>query len=149
MLNYHFIYHLDVYQGKNKANNDINLTLHELPTTQKAVANAILKSRIANDIHGCCRAFMDNWYCALELLALMFIDYNIQGVGTCKANRIGLDSDTYDMGTLPYRVENRIGMIITCWKDSGVLQTISTIMKKGIIEVLRRRGTHYSNSIGQ
>ena len=143
---HHFIYHLDVYQGKNKANIDINQTLHKLPTTQKAVANAILKSRIANDVNGCRRIFMDNRYCAPQLLALMLTNYNIRGVGTCKANRIGFDSDklqipkTCDRGTLSRRVDKRIGMVITRWKDSRVLQTVSTIMKKGIGEVSRRRG---------
>ena len=49
---YYNIFHLDVYQGRNKANIDIDPTIHKLPTTQKAVANAILKSRIDNDSNG-------------------------------------------------------------------------------------------------
>ena len=49
---YYNVFHLDVYQGSNKANIDIHPTLHKLPTTQKAVANAILKSRIDNDPNG-------------------------------------------------------------------------------------------------
>ena len=36
--------HLDVYQGKNKNNIDIHVHAQVLPTTQKAVANALLKS---------------------------------------------------------------------------------------------------------
>ena len=43
---YYFIYHLDVYQGANKSNIDIDASITSLPTTQKAVANAILKSGI-------------------------------------------------------------------------------------------------------
>ena len=34
---HYFIYHLDVYQGKNKASIDINHLVKNLPTTQKAV----------------------------------------------------------------------------------------------------------------
>ena len=39
---YYFIYHLDVYQGKNKSNVDVHHEARRLPTTQKVVANAIL-----------------------------------------------------------------------------------------------------------
>ena len=49
---YYSIYHLDCYQGKNKANIDIPSTLHKLPTTQKKMANAILKGWITNDPGG-------------------------------------------------------------------------------------------------
>ena len=57
---YYFIFHLDVYQGRNKANIDIAPMIDTFPTTQKAVANAIIKSGINNDIHGCRHIFMDN-----------------------------------------------------------------------------------------
>ena len=46
-----FIYYLDVYQGKNKAN--------------------ILKSKINDDTYGCRYLFMDNRYAAPQLFALM------------------------------------------------------------------------------
>ena len=46
---HYFIHYLDVCRGKNKANIDISPTLHRLPTTQKAVANAIFKIQIEND----------------------------------------------------------------------------------------------------
>eukprot|EP00957_Ditylum_brightwellii_P077357 5878157-Ditylum_brightwellii.AAC.1 len=48
----YFIYHLYCYQGENKANIDIDPTIRRLPTTQKAAANYILKSDIANDPNG-------------------------------------------------------------------------------------------------
>ena len=38
-----FIYHLDVYQGNNKANIDIHSSVKHLHTTQKAIVNSILK----------------------------------------------------------------------------------------------------------
>ena len=94
---YYFIYHLDVYQGKNKANIDIDSTITHLPTTQKAVANAIIKSGIANDPHGCRHIFMDNRYAAPQLFALMSTNYNIRGCGTCKANRKGFDSEKLNL----------------------------------------------------
>ena len=57
---YYFIYHLDIYQGKNSNNIDVHKDARKLPTTQKAVANAILKSEIANDPNGSRHLLMDN-----------------------------------------------------------------------------------------
>ena len=68
---HYFIYHLDVYQGKKKANIDIHSSVRNLPTTKKAVANAIVKSGISNDVNGSRHIFMDNRYAAPQLLALM------------------------------------------------------------------------------
>ena len=36
---------------------------------------------------------MDNCYAVPQLLALMMTNFNIHAVGTCKANRIGFESD--------------------------------------------------------
>ena len=91
---YYFIYHLDVYQGKNKANIDIDSVVMHLPTTQKAVANAIVKSGIANCVDGCRYMFLDNRYACPQLLALMNTSFNVRGVGTCKANRKGFESNS-------------------------------------------------------
>ena len=142
----YFIYHLDVYQGKNKSNIDIDQSISKLPTTQKAVANAIVKSGIANDTDGCRYIFLDNRYAAPQLLAMLSSNYNIRGVGTCRANRKGFASDSLNVPNNSERgkhvrlVDERIGMVITRWKDSKVLQVVSTIMKKGIGKVERRVG---------
>ena len=56
---------------KNRNNIDVHDDAKKLPTTQKAVANAIIKSNIANGPHGSRHLFMDNRYCAPQLLALM------------------------------------------------------------------------------
>ena len=144
----YFIYHLDVYQGKNKANIDIHPSVRHLPTTQKAVANAILKSQIGNDVDGCRYLFMDNRYAAPQLLALMLTNYNIRAVGTCKANRKGFDSDALQLpkdaarGDFKRLHDKRLGMVITRWKDSKKLQTVSTVMKSGTQVVQRRNGAN-------
>ena len=91
----YFIYHIDVYQGKNKANVDIDSVLKSLPTTQKAVANAIVQSGNANNTDGSRHIFMDNRYACPQLLALMLTNYNVRGVGTCKANWKGFASISY------------------------------------------------------
>ena len=143
----YFIYHLDVYQGKNKSNIDIDNSLLHFPTTQKAVANAIVKSGIANDPNGCRYIFMDNRYACPQLFAILHASYNIRAVGTCKANRKGFASDKMNVknnakrGTHVRLVDDRLGMVISRWKDSKVLQVVSTIMKKGIGKVERRVGS--------
>ena len=148
---YYFIYHLDVYQGKNKANIDIHKSIRKLPITQKAVTNAILKSGIAKDLDGCRYIFMDNCYAAAQLLALVMTNYNIRAVGTCKANRIGFESDKLQLekgverGSFKRLVDKRLGMIITRWKDSKTLQTVSTVMCKGAQTIQRRNGATLIN----
>jgi hypothetical protein len=57
---HYFIYHLDVYQEKNQQNVDIDSSGRTLPTTQKAVANAIIRCNIANDSLGCRHILTDN-----------------------------------------------------------------------------------------
>ena len=143
---YYFIYHLDVYQGKNRNNIDVHEEAKKLPTTQKAVANAILKSEIANDPHGSRHLYMDNRYTAPQLLALMVTNWNLRGVGTCKANRKGFASSklviqkSAERGAHVRLVDKRLGMVITRWKDSKVLQTVSTVMEQGVSSVQRRTG---------
>ena len=144
---HYFIYHLDVYQGKNLANIDIDPLIRHLPTTQKAVANAILKSQINNDKDGCRYIMMDNRYAAPQLLAIMLSNYNIRGVGTCKASRTGYDSERLQLpknaerGTFKRLIDPRLGMIITRWRDSKTLQTVSTVMKHGKSIIQRRVGS--------
>eukprot|EP00957_Ditylum_brightwellii_P167784 12772645-Ditylum_brightwellii.AAC.1 len=129
-----FIYHLDAYQGNKKANTDIDHTVRNLSTIQKAVANAIIKLGIANDPDRCRYFYMGSHYITPELFAMMTSTWNIQGVGTYKANRTGFASDELQLdkhtkqGDYIYLVDDHIGMVITRWKDSKTLQTVSTIM---------------------
>ena len=67
---YYFIYHIDVYQGKNIENIDIHLLLHNLPATHKAVDNAIIKGVIANDPHVSIHIYMKILYADPQLFAL-------------------------------------------------------------------------------
>ena len=91
---------------------------------------------------------MDNRYAAPQLFALMLTNYNIRAVGTCKANRTGFDSERLHLekdasrGTYSRLHDNRLGMIITRWKDSKTLQTVSTVMKSGSQKVQRRNGSN-------
>ena len=143
----YFICHLDVYQGKNKVNIDIHPSVKYLPTTQKAVANSILKSGIDNDEYGYIYLFMDNRYAAPQLFALMLTNYNIRAVRTCKANCTGFESEALQLPKNAERghhkrlVDKRLGMVITRWRDSKNLQTVSIVMKSGSSNVEQRNGS--------
>ena len=45
-----------------------------------------------------------------------------------------------DRGTFIRKIDKRLGMVTSRWKDSKTLQSISTVMKGGIGEVSRRTG---------
>ena len=49
----YFICHLNIYQGKNKANIGIYCQLYHLSITQKCVANAIVKGELLNSPERC------------------------------------------------------------------------------------------------
>ena len=89
---YYLIHHIDVYQGNNTENIDIHPSLRNLPTTQKSIANAIIKSVIANYPHGYRHIFLDNRYSAPQLFTLVERNYNLRAVETCRANRKVFDS---------------------------------------------------------
>ena len=121
-------------------------SVKHLPTTQKAVANEILQSGIDYDVDGCRHIYMDTRYAAPQLLALMISSWNIRGVGTCKANRLGFDSEALaidkkaEIGSFLRLVDPRLGMVITRWRERKDLQTVSTLMVKGIGSVFRQVG---------
>ena len=68
-----FIYHLDVYQGKNATNAFITAEAHSSPMTQKAVVNAIVLSSIANKLNGMREIYMDNRYSAPTLCLSSYV----------------------------------------------------------------------------
>ena len=76
----------------------------------------------------------------------MLSTYNLRAVGTCRANRIGFAIDQLPLdrscarGSFSRKVDPRLGMVMTRWKDSKILQIISTVMTPGIGEVNRRQG---------
>ena len=68
------IYHIDVYQGKNAGNIDIDPLCINLPTTMKAVMNAVIDSRVfvgLDKSNGYKIVSLDNRYQCPQLAALM------------------------------------------------------------------------------
>ena len=89
---------------------------------------------------------MDNRYAEPQLLALMICSWNIRGVGTCIATRLGFDSEALAIdkkakrGSFLRLVDRQLVMVITEWRDSKDLQTVSTVMVKGIGSMFRQVG---------
>jgi Transposase IS4 len=71
----YLIYHIDVYQGKNSANIGIYPPAANLPTTMKAVVNAIVTSDLkngSNDVNGYRVVSLDNRYQCPQLAYLLW-----------------------------------------------------------------------------
>ena len=70
----YIIYHIDVYQGKNASNIGIDPRCHNLPTTMKAVVNAVIKTEFqngSNDVNGYRCISLDNRYQCPQLAFLL------------------------------------------------------------------------------
>ncbi len=85
----YFILHCDVYQGKNLENIGIPEEITKLPSTQKAVVNSIIQSKIGKDPNGVRRLFMDNRYTSASLFVLPREKFDILCAGTTRMNRVG------------------------------------------------------------
>ena len=76
-----YIHHIDVYQGKNKAEVEITDDAKQLPTTMKAAVNLVLHLNIANNPNGARLIAMDNRYQCPELAVLLRKQYQILSTG--------------------------------------------------------------------
>ena len=129
-----FIYHLDVH---------IIQEAWHLPTTQKAVVNAVVSSGINNDPDGMREIYMDNRYTAPELFVLLREKYQILACGTIRSNRKGWDSNIMNLkksspcGTslVKYNPTNKI--LFGQWNDNKVVSFISTLGISGSVTVAR------------
>jgi hypothetical protein len=141
-----FIYHIDVYQGKNSTNAFIAKEAWGLPTTQKAVVNAVISSGIANNPDGMHEIYMDNRYSAPTLFMLLQEKYQILACGTIRTNRVGWNtrlmniqkSDIRGTSLLKYDSTNQI--LFGQWKDNKVVSFISSLGTFGMTKIQRRVG---------
>jgi hypothetical protein len=143
-----FIYHLDVYQGKNATNAFIAEEAHDLPTTQKAVVNAIVLSGIANDTDGMREIYMDNRYSAPSLFVLLREKYSILACGTVRSNRTGWNSQILNLpkssqqGTSLMKFDPINKVLFGQWNDNKVVSFISTLGLFGMSTIQRRVGAN-------
>lgn len=71
----YIIHHLDVYQGKNACNVSVDESCWNLPTTMKAVVNAVIKCQLkngSNDVNGYRVISLDNRYQCPQLAYLLW-----------------------------------------------------------------------------
>jgi len=143
---YYFIYHMDVYQGKNDHNAYVDKIAAELPTTQKAVVNAIIKTGLDMAApEGYRYLASDNKYNCNELLGILRDKCRVYGGGTCRKRRRGFDADQLNMVKsstergdfkLLYDAKNEI--INGQWRDSKVVNFASSVTDPSITEVFRQ-----------
>ena len=144
----YFICHADVYQGKNVENIDIPEEIRNLPTTQKAVVNAVIKADIGKDPDGIRCLYMDNRYTAAQLLILLREQYDILGCGTTRQNRIGWPKELMNMSKKAPRGTNKTlydktnNILVGQWKDNKVVCYTSTLSVSGLVPSTRRVGAN-------
>ncbi len=93
---HNFIYLIDVYQGKNKNNIMIPLDLWPLPTTQKAVVNAMVSTGLYRDPSRYRSHYMDNLFTAPGLIMMLKSQLKIFAFGTISIYRKGWEQYLYE-----------------------------------------------------
>ena len=144
----YFIYHLDVYQGKNDSNAYVDKRAADLPTTQKAVLNAVYKTGLdtASPL-GYRHLSLDNRYQCPELAAILRDYCHIYSTGTLRKNRKGWDKELMNMMKTGERGEYVLcfchtnDVIIAQWRDSKVVNVCSSVLDLGIGECSRQIGS--------
>ncbi|CAB9519499.1 unknown protein [Seminavis robusta] len=143
------ILHLDVYQGRNGNNVGIHDDLVDLPTTQKAVANAAYSLKLHQSHTGARHISMDNRYRCPELAVMLREKCKLYSTGTCRTNRKGWKEAELDLkktnsnrGTsiLAYDDQNRV--TICQWVDSKVVNVVSTLNDASMKNVQRQVGSN-------
>jgi Transposase IS4 len=143
----YFIHHLDVYQGKNAANVGIHRAVRALPTTQKAVLNAVLATDMHREVNGARHIALDNRYQCPELALVLRQKFKIYSTGTCRKNRKGWDKDQMTLekkeGRGKYKfVVDKDNKVVCCqWVDSKVVNCVSSILSLEVAEVSRQIGS--------
>jgi hypothetical protein len=143
-----FIYHLDVYQGKNATNAFVVVEAHNLPTTQKAVVNTIVLSGIANEPNGIREMYMDNRYSMPTLFILLREKYSILACGTVWSNRIGWNSQILNlpkssqrgMSLMKFDPVNKV--LFGQWNKNKVMSFISMLGVLRMSTIQRRVGAN-------
>ena len=138
--------HMDVYQGKNDHNAYIDKVAAELPTTQKAVINAICKTGLDMVApEGYRYLASDNKYNCNELLAIMRDKCRVFGGGTKRRKRKGFDCEQLNMtkatserGEFKLLYDPRNEIINGQWRDSKVVAFASSVTDPTVTEIFRQ-----------
>ena len=159
------VLHVDVYQGKNPRDINIHDEAKGLPTTQKAVVNAVMQTHLHTETRGGYRHIsLDNRYQCPELAFLLRERCRLCSSGTCRRKRKGWNKSLMNLSReeTPSKAEAAKGMIGgergQCklaydpinnmlqgqWRDSKVVNCVSTLMDTTIEQVTRHRGPQAS-----
>jgi hypothetical protein len=143
------VLHVDVYQGRNNANVNIDARCRDLPTTMKAACNAILHTNLANDVsHGYRTVSMDNRYQCPELSVLLRDQWKILTTGTCRKHRKGwpkdllvMDQKNSERGATTFAYDKVNKVLCMQWRDNKIVNCCSTIIDTSLKETSRRSGS--------
>ena len=118
-----------------------------MPTTQKALANALLMARVTNDPRGYRAVFTDNRYSSIELAIYLREKFKILTAGTIRKNRKGFDKDLFAMtvgnserGDSKLYYDPSYKIAIAQWHDNKVVNVVSTLGLSGKVLINRRVG---------
>jgi Transposase IS4 len=148
----YFIHHMDVYQGKNASNVGVDRSIRSLPTTMKAVLNAVLSTGMHLETHGARHIALDNRYQCPELAYLLRQKFKIISTGTCRQNRKGWNKSlmnlgktkSEDRGKYKFSVEKNNKVICYQWVDSRVVNVVSSFLSTEITKIYRQVGSKKS-----
>jgi hypothetical protein len=139
---------MDVYQGRNATNVNIDSRCLNLPTTMKAVVNAMFQTNLVHKTEEGYRCIsMDNRYQCPELAVLLMKRFKILSTGTCRRNRKGWRPDLMDMaattggkgrGDSKMAFDRVNGILLIQWRDSRVVNCVSSILDT-TLEATRRQ----------
>jgi Transposase IS4 len=144
----YFIHHIDVYQGANATNVGIHRAVRSMPTTQKAVLNAVLHTNMHQEVEGARHIALDNRYQCPELAFLLRQKFKINSTGTCRKNRKGWKKDVMNLskkngrGTYKFSVDSDNKVLCCQWVDSKVVNCVSSILSTEIAKVKRQVGSN-------
>ena len=141
-----FVIHIDVYQGRNDAEVEIHDSARGLPTTQKAVINAITVTDMSNDPEGYRHLLLDNRYQCPELALLLKNVHKMLSSGTVRKNRKGWDGESVSLtkgderGSYSIAYDKVNEVLILEWKDNKIVKCCSTLGIHSIVPIKRRVG---------
>ncbi|CAB9531382.1 unknown protein [Seminavis robusta] len=139
------IFHIDVYQGRNATNVGIEECIQDLPTTQKAVMNAVMCT-FGNDGQGARHIAMDNRYMCPELAVLLLTKCGCYSTGTCRRRRKGFPDHLLDLEKKDGRGEYKLvadkvnRLLMMQWVDNKVVTMVSSNSDTTIGTVKRQIG---------
>lgn len=143
---HYFIAHVDVYQGKEPHETYIDDRAKGLPTTIKAVMNAIFKRGLDTEPSGRRYLSCDNWH-ACPQLAVILNKFKIDLGGTCRPGRKGYSASLMTLKKnnargsykMAYDKHNRV--LCSQWVDSKVVHAVTTLLCSSNGVVKRQKGS--------